>query len=717
MHKLGLLFLIFSMLSTTTSFASNPALAEVESLVFQMDKKIKDQYSLLPDLYDQGQFERIINETISPELIPSFNTAPIRIQEELLYLHRRYVGMASFKMAGKCRNNPEFVEIYTNNSRQYLEGYLEWVHEHVKSDNSDVNLVYSAQLNSAQVCGDLGIIYSQLFPDMILEVANAEAAKPGLEFFCMAILALERGHKLYRATARGLPEYTEGLQEFVKSIFEVLKKGLLAVNASKPNIKPAFLAEIKKYNKEILHRLDASKACMIQKEIDGLGTQKTPKKTASYKKLGPRTKKVIKKNVVNNRLDGSSSVINELESYYDMDTLTDPDLQKPAIRAAYFGLIGDCLRTSSQSVVPIREKLEKLEKRLSIYTRGDANLSAAYEFLNESLDGKPFCMTIPLLTVILTNTGDVDGAIKRLEIIMDIQRRKDGAVASITNIFYAYNKLLKGENKPWLALEQLQMQQQQAKASAKKKKKAAARQATVEAIREAQAAKESELVNRQESTSRAQVPTVSVIDEDKGKEEDVFVPSQDFKTLEQLKAEQTARHEAKAAERESKKDETDSKPQMVEIPARLATPEVAEDVIPDISLADAYNLKSAAKKVDEAIESGTWQVTREQLKIYFHAMGCEYRSGRGIHEVLTLPDQINVHVPSQTFDFNSTHLMKDGEVITVFIHAGGSLVLPSWDKGYVPEYMKKQILSARNQLKLLAYKAQQEAKKAIRTDE
>ncbi len=111
----------------------------------------------------------------------------------------------------------------------------------------------------------------------------------------------------------------------------------------------------------------------------------------------------------------------------------------------------------------------------------------------------------------------------------------------------------------------------------------------------------------------------------------------------------------------------------------------AENAVVQLPLGDLYGLTGTPQDVDMSIESNEWQFTREDLYLYFAALGCEQRPNNGSHAIFQLPE---------------SHLFyKDGVLVSVFFDEGGSLTLPPWDKNYVPHYLKKQINGARDKLR------------------
>lgn len=123
---------------------------------------------------------------------------------------------------------------------------------------------------------------------------------------------------------------------------------------------------------------------------------------------------------------------------------------------------------------------------------------------------------------------------------------------------------------------------------------------------------------------------------------------------------------------------------------------------------ELYNLSSTALAVDQQIEQKTWRFTREELKIYLEAMGCDYTEGKGSHIKVPLPKAMSFLQVS-----TATHVMQGPILITVWNDFGGALTLPPWDKDYVPHYLRRQILEARKKLHALAIKAMQESEKTL----
>ena len=160
------------------------------------------------------------------------------------------------------------------------------------------------------------------------------------------------------------------------------------------------------------------------------------------------------------------------------------------------------------------------------------------------------------------------------------------------------------------------------------------------------------------------------------------------------KEEKRKRHEEAEMRREAQRNQPTSltieepKPQTAPLP-------ILQPIVQDFNplVRELYLLTGGAKNVDTEIENNTWTFTRENLMMYFEALGCIATDG-GKHKKVSLPKAVIVSY--------------EGSVITILNELGGALTLPRWDasegNGQVPPYLRKQILKAREKLVLLKVK-------------
>jgi hypothetical protein len=173
------------------------------------------------------------------------------------------------------------------------------------------------------------------------------------------------------------------------------------------------------------------------------------------------------------------------------------------------------------------------------------------------------------------------------------------------------------------------------------------------------------------------------------------------------KEEKKKRHEEAEKHREVQKNQSTSTIILDEKKSEKTVPPTSQSSIQNElpNIKDLYHLTSTAKDVDSEIEDNTWMFTRENLMMYFEALGCTATDG-GKHKKVSLPKAIFV--------------FYEGSTIAIMNDLGGALTLPRWDgsegNGQVPSYLRTQILKAREKLVLLKLKANKITSDKITSD-
>jgi len=324
-----------------------------------------------------------------------------------------------------------------------------------------------------------------------------------------------------------------------------------------------------------------------------------------------------------------------------------------------------------------------------------------YQILISILNQDPMLPYLPPACYLFYLTGDLDGAIMRLEVLKQLHEQVQALPLLQISLYLAHLKTMRGDFSDWLALEKVLADAADQRRAVKLQSKATKKHIHIQQIQDAKNANEAKALaivksREQREAERALKLQARVNVSDKGKEEasDGYVDSAHTVSAAELERGRCERHmeaEKRRAEAAKLLENT-----MVEVvgPAENALIEVSS--LPDepvpLPLTELYSLKGVALNVEREIEAGTWKITKEQLKTYFEAMGCVYsHKGGGSHGKIELP--------------GSMHVRKGDETITIMIDAGGSLTVPSWKKGYIKDYLKTQILVARKKLQDLAMKA------------
>jgi len=298
----------------------------------------------------------------------------------------------------------------------------------------------------------------------------------------------------------------------------------------------------------------------------------------------------------------------------------------------------------------------------------------------------------------------LEGGIERAEILKKIEMNQRVTISHKTRFVAAALKNLKGDYTEWLELEKELAVKEAEKKQKDKEKKARAHQHKVAAIQAIVAdrkavleeAKEKPPVLEQKAPHRSAPSAISL---DQGSPS--FL-SDDQIDDQKRKLEKLQRHEEAEEKRQQERDEKAEKDSS--LTQESATPTLAAPTLPtrplsreeqrelilqssSLTLAELYGLSSRPLEVDQEIVNNTWKFTRAEFEAYLTAMGCECKSGKGIHTKAGLP--------------KATLVMHGYEVITILNDFGGSLTLPLWDKDYVPHYLRKQILEACKNLRAL----------------
>ena len=283
--------------------------------------------------------------------------------------------------------------------------------------------------------------------------------------------------------------------------------------------------------------------------------------------------------------------------------------------------------------------------------------------------------------------GDIDGALARVNAFESVSGESDETPNALSRCVAALVKSLHGNYADLLALQEEASDIVAQRNAARQQNRKKAHSAKVDSIGRAQ----KELAEAAAARSKAE----GIVEE--RRRERMISRSQagdiaggsvtyyDLVSTGASKAEKKLRHEkaqhkkmAEAAYEDSSRDHE----KISVMPASSDTSE-SDSEISTLKLSELYNLSGVARDVNEKIEAGSWDFTRQDLVAYYVAMGCEKRSGRGSHEVVEF---------GSSFAFS-----KDGELITVLSDFGGALTLPRWDDT-VPHYLRKQIQVAREKL-------------------
>jgi len=325
------------------------------------------------------------------------------------------------------------------------------------------------------------------------------------------------------------------------------------------------------------------------------------------------------------------------------------------------------------------------------------SLETIYENLGLVVGGVTLIDTFWKYMEAFVLTENFEDGIERTDILKAREMKQRKTISYKSRFISAALKNLKGDHAEWLEFEKELAEKDAEKKQKTKAKKERAHQRKVAAIQaelaeskvkeESQATPPTPKVEKPFPSPSADVPKPPIFD----------TPSLEIRDPideKQRKLERQQRHEEAEAKRNQEKEEetTTTAPSLsptLPVEQPLSREELRERILSSSSetLAELYALSSRPLEVDLEIENNTWKFTRAEFEAYLTAMGCECKSGKGIHTKADLP--------------KATLVTVGDEIITILNDFGGALTLPLWDKDYVPNYLKRQILEARKNLRAL----------------
>lgn len=292
--------------------------------------------------------------------------------------------------------------------------------------------------------------------------------------------------------------------------------------------------------------------------------------------------------------------------------------------------------------------------------------------------------------------GDIQGAVDRMDAIKALYFEKYGHISTKLRCFSALIKNLNGDHSEWLELEAEAESIRTNERERTKERRRRKRQGQVELIKSDIAQKEQKDEKplrslKEERVRRSKAPEAIKAEDEGDRIDPYFQSSKDRKEAKLQRHKETEERRRRQKDEAGRKDLSDDSKVTV-LPVNY-TPTLEERLYElnessDIPLRELYDLTGRPLEVDEEIEAGTWAFTRDQLQTYLEAMGCTYTHGKSGHKKLTIP--------------SSMHVYQGDQLITIVSEFGsGAVVLPKWNKNYVPDYLKVQILRARDKLRAL----------------
>ncbi len=342
----------------------------------------------------------------------------------------------------------------------------------------------------------------------------------------------------------------------------------------------------------------------------------------------------------------------------------------------------------------LRDPILSLEKSIvNVMQSGESvSLTDIYRQFFQLFDRERFVNDIQVYIPCFIGMNEIDMALKRSQAFYNVLAENNDEFVPKVACNIAFIKTLLGDYSEWESIIKKEDEQKKRNAERKarqRKKQHEARVADIQAyIEDIEEAKETE--HRQEEARlevieagrQLQIQNAAAVSESAALRitETVDAPTTKAKKKKPKKSKNPAQVSDEKVEDEEVEESTD-------IHANAGGGRVVladlNDQLPLYSLKDIYQFTSVAKRVDDAIESGTWKITRDNLYAYYEFMGCTQRSGKGSHGVIDLPA--------------STLFIKAGQIVSVITDMSDHLSLPEWE-GTIPHYLRKQILNTREKL-------------------
>lgn len=431
--------------------------------------------------------------------------------------------------------------------------------------------------------------------------------------------------------------------------------------------------------------------------------------SVSTQKSSKKVKDLRQNNLHNTQANLMEDVVNLRSQLSDNQPLKEI-IQQKFILLDNFYLQSKSFDEDAHKIRDLLMEIEKIAAEKLMLKSSEGSLDLIYEHLGNLLGYDIMIKMFGKYIFAFIVTGDLEAGICRVDIIKEIEINHMGTASYINRVISAGMKNLKGDHDDWLLLEkdlEAEVNQINEEKQAREEQKQVAKQerdhGRLEALQsflaENQKKSTESASNKANNTNNGTVTSFQT----SPKPDQTTLPEsatfeQNSVSEKQRKFEKQQRHEENQAKKqqeemvplikdEKKKPDIDVKvhtnSKQIEFESMLASS--------NKSLSELYDLSSLSLKIDQEIEEGTWRFTRDEFKVYLEAMGCVYKSGHGVHTKGCLPKSI--------------HVTLGDNLITIMNEFGGSIPLPLWDKDYVPDYLKTQILEARKKLRYLMLKA------------
>lgn len=621
------------------------------------------------------------------QIDPPIKFAPIILSDFELYLYDRTFALASSLMEiafnKKAMQEPEISQIYHQKAIDSIHAYLqkfEGVRSKVESCHHRM-LFHRSVLNQM-----LGNAYNSLISILSESSARIELMKMPVNAFTDSLTAAE-----------SLSFVNHGSFAEIESIIPNIKFGLLQAYCNQVQLLPRLFSKSSQLSQDKL--LSQARSLRNDLKTNPKLYSEAHKLIAMAEKDLSASKKYIYKG--GKRLQELKALKAEeeiLDKYRLADQLV-PSFQTTFLKKRQ-QLLVDLQKLEETKII---EKVKKIEEAVAQHLKisSQDNLEKIYAYYRKLIRHDDSALQeLERYIISFIRAADLKGAERRAKVLLHLAK-DNGKHLYLAKLVYAGVKNLQGEPEFWLSLEKELEDKAQKVKDRKKAAKQRVHKKKVELIAESK--KESSLTETRSASDKKALlsPTPKTLKEAKESQVTTFAVEQTPSKQEAKRAKQKRHEEAEMARAEQEshheielRESAEEEASVSESVNRAEAQELELQRLlnsSDLKLSELYSLTGLPLTVDQEIEQATWRFTRGELQAYFEAMGCIYRPISSNHRKIDLPPAI--------------HIMRDNEVLTIFNEFGGALTLPTWEKKYVPLYLRKQILAARKKLHALGIRA------------
>ena len=681
---------------TSVTFGTLPTILKPEDTDGQEPRTFRASQEMVAyanDLFDlctQGEYEKAHRQAFPDPLI---DIKDLSLQDIEAYTYLRNFSLGEIylhKAEQEVLNTAQAIE-YNQRAAAYLQAYLTEFGNVVSKISTTNDQMHHHRALIYLRCGKAFSNWGGLLPQIILEGDDATHLRnivvQSSQYYEKALFYIEMSPKLKKSV------------NLLKVKYNLFDKYCILINIGDEGIRKTYLPKANAIHQEFKNDKNAQSYVSETEQVLILLQMSQAKAKLEQTYKGSKKRKKLIEDKVN-------MLGNDIAKEFKV--LTENDPQEEPLQSQIIEQHG-CITLLAKDTLSdpnIQTQLKAIEQNIQsqlILANVPATLLDVYQQYEIFLGGEKLRQDI--LLYILPSfllSGNVNDALERVNILAELELRKLKHNSNLTRFIRAGIKNMIGDFSEWEALE-AEMVAQQAKEKEKKgRKKKKQHEERIEVIKYDQKQHESEKASRSATLQPMRSPekkvTSFLTEEDHDNEDVAFISNPEEKQ------EKQRRH--KEAEKRREKETLDSSNAITTTTSTTTTTTTttttptttttAVTVVPQAPtplIRDLYPLTGVAKDVDAEIENDTWMVSRDQLISYFKALECIAKNGAK-HKKVSLPEALIIQ--------------HEGKTLTILNDLGGALTLPHWDgpkgNGTVPDYLRKQILDAREKLVLLKMK-------------